>query len=372
MINKDGNMIYEKKERCTACEACMNICPVSAITFIEDNDGSEYPTIDKDRCIDCGLCKKVCLTRKKPTFYKPISVKAVSHKNNDEIKKSASGALFFGLAKSILDEDGVVVGASYENTGEGLIVSHKLIKNYEELKQLQGSKYTRSYIKESYKEVEEYLKQGKKVLFTGTPCQIAGLYNYIGKDYDSLTTADVICHGVPEQRLFRKYLGFLEQKHKCKIESFCFRDKQYGWGLTGSAIINKNNKNKKKKIARKFSSYYSLFVEGSVYRKNCYSCEYAKGERVSDITMGDYWGIQFEHPETLIENGGKIDPFRGVSCAIINTRKGKMLFDAAKDSFITYDSSFEKIQRNNNQLNHPTKMPEEYNTYVKMISVDYS
>ncbi len=354
------------------CEACSNACPVSAINIQTDDKGFEYPIINQDKCIECGLCKKVCMTRHKSSFHDVLEAKAVALKNSDNLSKSSSGGLFFGLAKQILDEEGVVFGAKYTLDKGCLKIVHDKAESMDDLESIQGSKYVRSSIGLSYKDAEVFLKDGKKVLFTGTPCQIAGLYNYLGKDYDSLITADVICHGTPDPQLFKNYLEFLGKKNKGTVKEFSFRDKEYGWGLTGSAIIQKNNKTLKKvKISHLLSSYYSLFLDGCIYRENCYECEYARGARVSDITMGDFWGIYKEHPEMLARNGGPIDETKGLSCAIINTPKGKRLFEEASSLFETYDSSFEIVQRNNGQLNHPSEKPEDFELYDSIINKEF-
>ena len=364
--------IYEKKNKCTMCEACSNICPVNAISIQNDEKGFGYPIINHDKCLECGLCKKVCMTRHTSTYHNALEAKAVALKNSSNLSKSSSGGLFFGLAKQILNERGVVFGAKYTLDKGHLNIIHDKVDNIDDLESLQGSKYVRSSIGLSYKEAERELKDGKIVLFTGTPCQVAGLYNYLGKDYDELVTADVICHGVPDPQLFKNYLAFLGEKNRGTIKEFSFRDKEYGWGLTGSAIIQKNNKALKKvRISHLLSSYYSLFLDGNIYRANCYECEYARGDRVSDITMGDFWGIYKEHPKLLARNGGPIDETKGLSCAIINTPKGKRIFEQSDNLFETYDSSFEIVQRNNGQLNHPSEKPKDFELYESIINNNF-
>ena len=366
-------MIYNKKENCTACGACVNKCPVSAISFVADESGTEYPIIDKEKCIDCNLCKKVCMTWGLPKLRNPIDAKVVALKDQKGLFNSSSGALFMGLAQTVIKDGGVVYGAAYSSEDNNLVVIHKSADCNDDLKNIQGSKYTRSYINLIYKEVEEHLKNGRRVFFTGSPCQVAGLYKYLGQDSELLVTADVICHGVPEQKLFANYLDFLEKEHKGKVIEFSFRSKKYGWGLTGTATVKKKNgKLKKVSVSHLLSSYYSLFIEGSIYRENCYNCKFAQGKRVSDITMGDYWGIYHEHPELLVRNGGPIDETKGLSCAIINTTKGKKLFEDSGELFDSYESSFEKVQRNNGQLNHPSEKTKDYASYFGASNKDYT
>lgn len=346
------------------CEACSNACPVSAISFHTDENGFEYPAINKDRCIECGLCQKVCMTRNGVSFHGVLDAKAVVLKDIDNLLKSSSGGLFFGLAKQIIDENGVVFGAKTEIDEDGLRVVHDKAERVIDLASLQGSKYSRSDIGSSYKEAEVFLKGGKKVLFTGTPCQIAGLYNYLGKDYENLITADVVCHGVPEQKLFRDYLDFLGEQKNGRVVEFCFRDKKYGWGhICGEYVVEKKNgKRKKYKHPSMLSSYHSLYLKGYTIRENCYECLFAQGDRVSDITMGDYWGIHKIHSSFLREY--KIEPKRGVSCLLLNTTKGKNLFEKVKKQFYIMNSTIEQVRKNNGRLNTPTEKKAD-NPYIK-------
>ena len=207
-----------------------------------------------------------------------------------------------------------------------------------------------------FKEVKNALADNKNVLFSGTPCQVAALKSFLGdKHYDNLFTIDIICHGVPSIQMFQDYLTILESS--CgKIYDFKFRDKSGGWGYTGSAHY-KDKKGYDKKLVIPFgvSSYVSMFLESDIFRENCYSCKYANANRVGDITIGDYWGIEKEHAESLLDNGGCIDETKGVSCLIVNTQKGKQMLEDNKDNLVLVLSEFVKVQNGNKQLKAPGK-----------------
>jgi coenzyme F420-reducing hydrogenase beta subunit len=194
------------------------------------------------------------------------------------------------------------------------------------------------------------------VLFSGTPCQIAALGSFLGnKEFENLLTIDIICHGVPSAKFFEGYIQELEKKLSGKITAFRFRDKTGGWGLKGSVeYINKSGAHKKKIVPVQLSSYYKLFLDSVIYRENCYSCKYAGPFRTGDITIGDYWGIEKEHPEYLVVNGGSMDQRQNLSCVLVNTEKGKKMMEKFGFSIQLKPSSFERAARHNGQLRHPS------------------
>ena len=207
-----------------------------------------------------------------------------------------------------------------------------------------------------YKNVEKDLNEGRLVLFSGTPCQISALNSYLkNQEKNNLFTVDIICHGTPSAKLFDDYLKQIEKNINGKIVDFKFRDKSGGWGLKGSIIYqNKRNQLRKKLLPVQLSSYYTLFLDSETYRENCYSCKYAGKKRTGDITLGDYWGVEDEHPEILAENGGRLDKSMGISCVLINTKKGQQLLDCLDEKIERVPSSYEKIAKRNNQLKCPS------------------
>ena len=349
-------ILFHDKTECCGCEACVNICPQKAIHMEEDEYGFRYPSIDESLCVGCGLCQRVCGYKQVEESNVPISTYVACTLNTD-IMKSASGGVFASLAKSIIEMGGIVYGVSMENINGELIPMHIGIEAELDLIKLQGSKYVQSVMGDTYNQVKKQLMRGRKVLFSGTPCQVAGLKAYVGDiSKDNLLLVDIICHGVPSVSFYQGYIKELEGKLKGKVTDFKFRDKTSGWGLVGKvSYLNKKNEAKSKLIYARESSYYQLFLKGDVYRENCYSCKYASGNRQGDITLGDYWGIEHEHPEYLVANGGDFDEAQGISCMLINTSKGKAYLEQVSEGLRTGISSFEKAARKNGQLCHPTE-----------------
>lgn len=341
-MDREIPILYSAKKDCCACGACLNVCPKQAISMVEDACGFRYPQLDGQFCVRCGRCKQVCAFQNSKAENSPVSVFAGVAKDENLRKTSASGGIFAAIAKKALEEGYVVYGAALQ---PDFSVRHIGIKSVEELPKLQGSKYTQSDIGRTYCEVKNHLDQGGKVLFSGTPCQIDGLYGYLGKDNENLVTIDIICHGVPSNKMFKDYIESLGED----VSDFVFRDKSIGWGISGSALIN----GKKKRIWQSSSSYLYYFTKGWIYRENCYSCKYTCQHRPADITLGDYWGIEKQHPECLGKDGW--DEAKGISVIIANTAKGEALLNNMRCALDLKESTFEKAAAGNGQLKHPSK-----------------
>lgn len=347
--------LFTEKSQCCACGACLNICPKNAIKMQNDEYGFPYPIIDEDKCIKCGACKKVCAFQHTEEKNIPKEVYAASREDNEKIRKSASGGIFAVFAEYVLSHEGVVFGAAMRYKEGRLVPEHIEVKEIEQLDEILGSKYIQSSIGTTYKLSKKYLNEGKLVLFSGTPCQIAGLKSFLGKEYENLLTIDIICHGVPSADLFKGYITYLEHKFGQSIIDFKFRDKCKGTGYNAKIVLKDKNGNiTSKYISCKDSSYYSLFLKSESCRENCYCCKYANIHRVGDITIGDYWGIQEEHPESLIQNGGSLDEKRGISVIIVNTNNGVKWLQKCKNKLIVYPSDVKKVAKKNTQLRKPS------------------
>lgn len=306
--------------KCTGCTACMNICPKNAISMEEDKDGFKHPVIDQDKCINCGLCQKTCPVLNTKS-NNSLNECYVGFNNNEEERLNASsGSIFSLVADYVLDSNGIVIGAAFD---ENNVLKHIAISNKNELEKLKKSKYVQSDLNNIFKIVKDSV-EAKKVLFVGTPCQVAGLKSFLRKDYGNLICIDIICHGVPSPKLFSKYIQELENSNNDKVVNYDFRDKSTGWDtysnnitFTKSSIKTLSNNN----------PYMNLFLSDVALRESCYDCNFKIGNKYSDITLGDFWGVNKYYPEMYNKNG--------VSCIIINTEKGKEVIESIKND-ITY------------------------------------
>ncbi len=337
----------EKKESCCGCCNCLNICPTNAITMVEDELGFKYSKVDKSKCINCGLCKKVCpIVQSKKEVQQEIKCYAAYNKNEEDRLNSSSGGIFILLAKYIISQGGVVIGASFNENFE---VNHICIDNLKDLEKLMKSKYTQSYMGSIYKETKELLDKNKYVLFTGTPCQIEGLKIYLRKDYDKLYLQDIICHGVPSPKLWKKYIEDRKKIDNDEIKSINFRNKDNGW-LNYNIKFKYRNKDYKNNISK--DPYMKLFLSNIALRESCYNCHFKKIHRVSDITLADFWGID-KIDKTMFDN-------KGTSLIIISSKKGQKLFNIIKDDLICKEENINDALKYNPSMTkssapHPKK-----------------
>lgn len=340
---------------CTGCMACYNTCEKQAIEIIEDEEGFSYPKIDQIKCIQCKRCQKVCpvLNPKQKNDFSQYGY-VCWNKNEDLVKHSSSGALFTSLAEEIINMGGYVVGAAFDNKFK---VKHIIINNLNDLNRLRYSKYVQSDIALVYKDIKTYLTNNKHVLFTGTPCQVAGLRNFLVKDYDNLITCDFVCHGVPSPIIFANYKQWLEKQYKSSLVDFVFRDKKWSWM---SFNIKATFQNGKIYYGTWFKDkYLRLFLGELISRKSCYSCKYCNMNRPSDITIADFWGVRFKRNE--ISNYKDT----GLSLALINSKKGEILFEKSKKTLIYYKRSAKDIQLSQKSFNSPWQEPKNRNKFWK-------
>lgn len=371
--------LYQLEQNCCGCGACKQICTKHAIFMKNNKDGFKYPVIDWEHCINCGLCYKAC------RFQKDIKKKEkgelilsknckvyVAVSEITDLKQSASGGIFSGIAKAVLASGGVVFGAEMVLVSGQLILRHVGIESEEDMIRLQGSKYVQSDLGDCYVQIRSLLKKGKNVLFSGTPCQVAGLYGYLGGSHKNLYTIDIICHGVPSEKMFHDYLKYIELKRKAKIIEFKFRDKALGWRLLGSMVLKDvTGKQNKYTFKPEKSSYYQMFLNSYTYRENCYQCPYAGGERPGNITIGDFWCVELVHPEICIENGGDLDYEKGASCLIINDSKGQELINIFGIGIKMWKSDYEHAAQHNGQLRCPSALKPERKIVFQMYAEGY-
>ena len=332
------------KSDCSGCTTCMNSCPSTAIKMIEDEEGFYYPYIDDEKCIHCDLCRRVC-SWEQPSFYndkEPLAFAAVLS-NKTERQRSTSGGLFYEIASWVISQNGIVYGAVFD---EHLQLHHKAAETLGELQPMRGSKYIQSNLGDIFKSVKEKLETGRLCFFTGTGCQIAGLKSFLKKEYSNLITADLVCHGVPSQKLFNLHLDFLEDRYRDKVVGYQFRDNKRG---RGCEICKFKSGRTLKKPSYELSPYLYSFMHSFTLRLSCYNCKYATLPRQGDITLADYWGIERFFP--------KFDRENGVSLVLLNNTKGKSIWDGIKTNCIIAESNLSDAVVYNGNINNTTSKP---------------
>ncbi len=310
-------LLGNKKETCCGCWACINVCPYQAMTMKEDYEGFIYPLRDEDLCLGCGQCEKVCPVIHPVSGEKKLNppiVLAAWHKNEQIRLRSSSGGVFTAMAESVLNQGGVVCGAAFK---ADLMIHHQFVENKEDLSLLRGSKYVQSQIGDVYQKINKFLMQGRKVLFSGTPCQVSGLYSFLRKDDLNLLTCDLVCHGVPSTMIFRRYLQYIEKRFNSKPISLSFRDKSQGWENYRFLVDFDNGSQFSESGSQNY--YMNGFLKNIFLRPSCYRCQFTGIPRKGDITLGDFWGIGSQHPE--------LDDGHGTSLVLLNTDKAKKTFD---------------------------------------------
>ena len=330
------------KELCNGCTACFNSCQIGAIRIVEDSGGFKYPLIDKSRCINCGACKQVCpvINTKEnpmtPTCY-------LGYANDREIVfESSSGGIFTLLANYILSINGVVIGAALDSNHK---LKHIAVTDQAGLNKLKGSKYLESDMNEIFSFVKNNVRYNK-ILFVGTPCQVAGLKSYIKDDFNNLICVDFICNGVSAPRLFDKYVRELESSHGSLVD-YSFADKTSGW----EKISNKATfSNGKVTIRPNENNYMKLVLSNIPYRLSCYNCNFKLGNKYSDITLGDFKNVKKLHKDMYNDN-------LGCSSIIVNTDRGREIFEII-NKYMTYkECNINGIIKNNQALVKSVKMP---------------
>ncbi len=322
---------------CCGCSACAAVCPRSCIKLLKNDEGFFYPECNVINCVDCGLCSKVCPIENQNKNNGHIACYALINNDQDVLYKSSSGGVFYELAKKMIESGGIVFGASL---GADRELTHKYVDTIDNLGVLLGSKYIQSDVAGSFPVVKNFLDIGKKVLFVGTPCQVSGLKLFLRRHYDNLYTIDLLCHGVPSNKIFKAYVGFLEHKHKGKLISINFRSKtRNGWSITLSYDILRGAKVKQYNVTAGLSPYFFAFLRGKILRESCYCCPFATEDRVGDITLADFWGIEKVRPD--------LNTSLGCSSVIINTIKGQNMVNDVLDSFLAIPVSFEEASVQN-------------------------
>lgn len=337
---------------CSGCAACYSICNHKAISMQTDENGFLIPVRDNNLCTKCGLCEKVCPIEH-PDYSYSLNPNAFAAYDPKERRYSSSGGIFYTIAKYVIAQGGVVFGAAFDGDMQ---LRHIAVETIEGLELLRGSKYVQSNIGETFKDVAKQLKLNRLIYFTGTPCQIAGLKSFLRKPYDNLITSDLVCHGVPSQKLFDMHLKYLENRTGFKVDAYSFRDCRY-WMIREKVhytngketVVNDGN----------MSPYLYAFGLGYSYRECCFDCKFAKIPRQGDITLADYWGVGRFHPE--------IDDRGGVSMVLLNTAKGLYIWNKVKQNLVIKTSSLEACKTYNPNLVCSSKKPEQRKEFLRKL-----
>ena len=360
----------QNKQDCTSCRACVQRCPKQCISMHEDEEGFSYPRVNLDDCIDCGLCEKVCPVIHVSEARKPADVLAAVNPNEGERLRSSSGGIFILLCRQVISRGGVVFGARFDEHWQ---VAHGYAETMEEAEAFLGSKYVQSNIGESYRQTEAFLKEGREVLFSGTPCQVAGLRLFLRKEYANLLCVDFICHGAPSPGVWREYLKEYvarqcdRQKYSfaspCKndeigVSRISFRDKEQGWQKYSFALSLSvpDRARRKNSVSRSIhlsetlheNAFMQGFLRDLYLRPSCHACPVKELRSGSDLTLGDYWGIGSVLPEA--------DDDKGMSAVTVNTEKGRDAFAACGAEVVSH-RSYEELRRLNPAIAVSARVP---------------
>ena len=328
------------KSKCTGCNMCGDVCPQKAIHYENDEEGFLFPKVDYKKCVECGLCVKRCPALAENVYKKDIPKVYAAWAKNDEIRiQSTSGGMYYILAKKFIENGGYIAGSVYNKDYKG--AHHIVGKTMEDLKKIMGSKYFQSNAEGIYYNVKDLLDKGEKVLFCGTPCQSAALQSFLSKEYNNLYIIDFICRGINSPLAFKKHIEELEEKYNSKVKLVHLKNKKTGWQSLATYAEFENGKTYHQD--KTTSPWIKGFVGGGgLYMRNsCHDCNFRGLPRISDITIGDFWGIH---------GMSKEDMFKGISSVMINTKKGQELFDEVKNNIIFERRNLDELIAGNRAL----------------------
>jgi coenzyme F420-reducing hydrogenase beta subunit len=348
------------QNRCSGCMACLNVCPISAISVMRDEKGFYHPYIENDKCTNCNTCNKACPIQNEIKETKIFESFLCACWTKDDVvrKESTSGGLFSVIAEDILNNGGVVIGAVFDGDFN---VTHTVVEDIEDLNLLRGSKYVQSNIGSIYKIVKIYLEKGRLVLFTGTPCQVDGLLHTIKLPFENLITLDIICHGAPSPKVFKSYMQYIDENVSFgeKIIGIKFRYKNPSWTVFSMRIEFDSGRVYMNDMYN--DPYLQCFLGDYITRASCHKCIYTNTKRISDITLGDFWGYMSSNKE--LKNDEK-----GISLMMVNSDKGINILNRIKDKIIHTEKSIDEAIRGNQCLKMPflenPKTPEFWSVFL--------
>lgn len=334
------------KEECYGCYACKEICPKDAISMETDEEGFYYPSVDHEKCISCGLCQKVCIRLAEHFPQEILQPKVYGAVNKDMSARieSSSGGVFPELARYIIEEkSGYVVGVRWDEQMRAVAdIAHTI----EEAMAFRGSKYVKSELKDIWPRIKDLLDRGETVLYSGLPCECAALQSYLRKPYENLYVCEILCHAAPSPKILRKYLDYLENKFKSRIVDVTFRDKsETGWLIHRTQLVVKFENGQVLRVNARKNNYFRAFSNDYISRECCNHCEYVYDHRKGDLTIGDFWGIQYLMPELFDD--------KGASCVLMHNKKGEELWKAISDKFDVRQSSMQDVFAKNHRCPSP-------------------
>ncbi len=344
-----------KKEDCAGCYSCKNICPKGCIEMESDREGFSYPKVDRDKCIDCNLCEKVCPVLNNMN-NEMIESSAYACKNNNEKtrKTSSSGGVFTLLCENIISKNGIVFGAAFDRDFD---VKHMYAETLESCEKFKESKYVQSEIGNTYKIAKSFLDNGRNVLFSGTQCQIKGLNLFLNKHYNNLITVEIICHGVPSPKVFKLYKQSLSKKYNSNIKNIRFRDKRLGWNKFSYTTEFENNEVYSKPLNEDI--YMKGFLSDLYLRPSCYACKAKNFSSNSDVSLADYWGVEKKH--------SKFNDDKGTSLVLVATKKGQDIFEEISINMEVSKTDMEYAIENNPAIIKSVKYNKNRDKFFKRI-----
>lgn len=342
------------KAKCVGCQACYNCCPLNCITMEDDNEGFMYPRVDQNVCINCKKCEKVCPVIQKPTLGSFSEASFAAYSKNEQIRKcSSSGGVFSVLAQIVLKHNGVVFGAAFDDEFQ---VHHIRVESVKDLEKLRGSKYVQSRIEKTFKDAKEILESGREVYFSGTPCQIDGFKNYLGREYENLITQDIICHGVPAPYVWDKYLDSVRNNINSEITQISFRDKLLGWRKYSVRIEGANGKVEMSTFLD--NPMMRAYLRDMCLRPSCYDCPSKGVKRSSDITLADFWNVS-----DFIDD---FDDDRGTDLIICHSSKGMKLLQEAESAIECHKVDMRAVYENV-PMNASSRLPTKRNDFIEYL-----
>lgn len=349
-------MQVENKTNCTGCGACYNACPVDAIAMQGDKYGFYKPVIDKAKCINCGSCEKICPLDNYTSKNNEPKASALINKDEVTRLKCASGGAFSAFAKYILEQNGIVYGVIWNND---IVAIHSRAENIEQLGKMYSSKYVQANTLDTFQQVKKDLKEEKLVLYSGTPCQIAGLKSYLKKDYENLITVDLVCHGVPSPLIFEKYKQeFLQNKPNEQLININFRSKLIGWNSSHTITDIYTNI---KLYSLKKINYMKAFLYNAAINTSCLDCQFNKIPRIADLTIGDFWGVD--------EYDSSLNDKKGTSIILINNEKGQNLLNKIKTNCKIQEVSLEVAIKRNPNIYSSSKAHKNREKFLEYVCV---